>query len=374
MSFCACSDPEEDDDYDAEAYAEDLKGQGDYWFVDDDISYTARGNKRIRGCTGKTRESIWIETFNATKKNPPEIGTTRDEVSYLSDVDILASSRTQASDSKEEVSTEDTTMGYRQSEYKEMLDRSLQNSGGNRSIIRERQQACPKLRSVIKYLSSGRRHKNAARARTMDWESKSMYIDDNGILRRFQARTESKESQDETLLEDVEERSTIQETIQERQRACPELRSIIRYIEEGILPDNAVRAQKIIRESKYMFLDEDGILIRSRQHKDRMFQRIIPLAMTDELTNSYHINLGHTGFGLTYSSLRQLYDWIGMRRTVMKVVSRCDICQQRKRHSGNTQNGKIVAESCSCCGSAGSHRVNCFATKGRYLVGWPWDM
>ena len=53
---------------------------------------------------------------------------------------------------------------------------------------------------------------------------------------------------------------------------------------------------------------------------------VVPDVLKDCLLILAHDKQGHNGFKRTYSSLKQLYHWKGMKRTIQRHCTACSTC------------------------------------------------
>ena len=59
---------------------------------------------------------------------------------------------------------------------------------------------------------------------------------------------------------------------------------------------------------------------------------VIPRAITTQVLQMAHDNLGHNGTHRTYTLLKKLYYWKGLKPSVAKHIKMCYQCQRRNRH------------------------------------------
>lgn len=130
--------------------------------------------------------------------------------------------------------------------------------------------------------------------------------------------------------------------IAEQQRLCPEVSTIIKYMEQGILPDDDVEARKLIFMANEYTL-HDNILYhyytpRSRKaSKAVICQLVIPKHLRNKLLHGYHEENAHPGYHRTNLSLQRHYYWPRMYLDVQNHVASCESCQRckisSKRHT-----------------------------------------
>ena len=58
---------------------------------------------------------------------------------------------------------------------------------------------------------------------------------------------------------------------------------------------------------------------------------VIPRAITAQVLRMVYDNLGHNGTHRTYTLLKRLYYWKGLKPSVAKHIKRCYQCQRRNR-------------------------------------------
>ena len=65
---------------------------------------------------------------------------------------------------------------------------------------------------------------------------------------------------------------------------------------------------------------------------DNMYETIVlPRALTAQILKMAHDNLGHNGTHRTYTLLKRLYYWKGLKPCVTKHIQRCYQCQRRNK-------------------------------------------
>ena len=65
---------------------------------------------------------------------------------------------------------------------------------------------------------------------------------------------------------------------------------------------------------------------------DNMYETIVlPRALTAQVLKMVHDNLGHNGTHRTYTLLKRLYYWKGLKPCVTKHIQRCYQCQRRNK-------------------------------------------
>ena len=74
---------------------------------------------------------------------------------------------------------------------------------------------------------------------------------------------------------------------------------------------------------------ENDILKHHLQIGDQVFFPIVlPRILIGHVLELAHNKLGHNGMSRTYAMLKHLYEWKGMRTSIVKHVKSCDICQK----------------------------------------------
>ena len=58
---------------------------------------------------------------------------------------------------------------------------------------------------------------------------------------------------------------------------------------------------------------------------------VLPRALTAQILKMAHDNLGHNGTHRTYTLLKRLYYWKGLKPCVTKHIQRCYQCQRRNK-------------------------------------------
>ena len=97
-------------------------------------------------------------------------------------------------------------------------------------------------------------------------------------------------------------------------------KNILSQIEKG----NIVEGQ--------LYLIKDKILKRYIIDRDNTYETIVvPKALTAEILRMAHDELGHNGTHRTYTLLKRLYYWKGLKPSVEKHIKMCYQCQRRNR-------------------------------------------
>jgi transposase InsO family protein len=122
------------------------------------------------------------------------------------------------------------------------------------------------------------------------------------------------------------------------QRHDPYTRKIIAYLQTSEIPDNPKDAKLVVRESRFMHLDEDGRLFslwwsgtgKNRQTRLRL---VVPSKMRESVMERFHADKfegAHLGVEKTFSKLRLRFYWSTMRKDVENWIKGCKVCQQKK--------------------------------------------
>ena len=97
-------------------------------------------------------------------------------------------------------------------------------------------------------------------------------------------------------------------------------KNILNQIEKG----NIVEGQ--------LYLIRDNILKRYVVDGDNTYETtIIPRAITTQILQMAHDELGHNGTQRTYTLLERLYYWKGLKPSVEKHIKMCYHCQRRDK-------------------------------------------
>ena len=105
--------------------------------------------------------------------------------------------------------------------------------------------------------------------------------------------------------------------MQQKDRFCA---NILAQIEKG----NIIEGQ--------LYVIQDKLLKRYVVDGDNTFETIVlQRALTAQILKMAHDNLGHNGTHRTYTLLKRLYYWKGLKPCVMKHIQRCYQCQRRNK-------------------------------------------
>ena len=105
--------------------------------------------------------------------------------------------------------------------------------------------------------------------------------------------------------------------LQQKDRFCA---NILTQIEK----ENIIQGQLYVIQNK--------LLKRFGVDSDNMYETIVlPRALTAQILKMAHDNLGHNGTHRTYTLLKRLYYWKGLKPCVTKHIQRCYQCQRRNK-------------------------------------------
>ena len=105
--------------------------------------------------------------------------------------------------------------------------------------------------------------------------------------------------------------------LQQEDKFCA---NILAQIEKG----NIIEGQ--------LYVIQDKLLKRYVVDGNNMYETIVlPRALTAQILKMAHDNLGHNGTHRTYTLLKRLYYWKGLKPCVTKHIQRCYQCQRRNK-------------------------------------------
>ena len=82
----------------------------------------------------------------------------------------------------------------------------------------------------------------------------------------------------------------------------------------------------------HLYVIQDKLLKRYVTDGDNTYETIVlPRALTAQILKMAHDNLGHNGTHRTYTLLKRLYYWKGLKPCVTKHIQRCYQCQRRNK-------------------------------------------
>ena len=81
-----------------------------------------------------------------------------------------------------------------------------------------------------------------------------------------------------------------------------------------------------------MYRVQNKLLKRYVVDGDKTYETIVlPRALITQIFKMAHDDLGHNGTHRTYMILKRLYNWKGLKPSVMKHIQRCYHCQRRNK-------------------------------------------
>ena len=105
--------------------------------------------------------------------------------------------------------------------------------------------------------------------------------------------------------------------LQQKDKFCA---NILAQIEKG----NIIKGQ--------LYVIQDKLLKRYVVDSDNTYETIVlSRALTAQILKMAHDNLGHSGTHRTYTLLKRLYYWKGLKPCVTKNIQRCYQCQRRNK-------------------------------------------
>ncbi|CAG2246897.1 unnamed protein product [Mytilus edulis] len=131
------------------------------------------------------------------------------------------------------------------------------------------------------------------------------------------------------------------EDISSLQKKCPYFGPIIKFLENGTLPDDKKRAQAIPYETSQYELLNDTLYhffqprTKTRTSKHQLIKQVaIPEPLRNDILLSFHDQKAggsHLGVQRTYEAIKQRYFWPKMYQNVYDYVTSCQICQTVKK-------------------------------------------
>ena len=124
------------------------------------------------------------------------------------------------------------------------------------------------------------------------------------------------------------------------QRSDPKLSPLFEYIENGKLPDDDKKIQKLVTMSeRYAIVDDVLYHIHEPRNRSKtspsevVKQLVVPCSLQEQILVAYHDSLagGHNGVDRTFRSIQAKYFWDGMYSDVHNYVKTCHICQVSKK-------------------------------------------
>ena len=159
------------------------------------------------------------------------------------------------------------------------------------------------------------------------------YENESPAINVTQANVQSESSFEESVFHAV----SVIEDLAQKQRDCPDIGRLIKYMEEGELPQNAkLDGQTVYEAEDYFF--KNGMLYHKhllhnknvQQHQLVHHQIAVPMVLRTQILRNYH-NTGHVGTERLFASIRHKYYWPTLYADVRQYVKSCIDCQQAKR-------------------------------------------
>ncbi|KAL0187224.1 hypothetical protein M9458_018894, partial [Cirrhinus mrigala] len=124
-----------------------------------------------------------------------------------------------------------------------------------------------------------------------------------------------------------------EEELRECQRADPELKKVIKYLESGRKPEGKVEPAEIalwLREwNRFEF--KNGVLFRRKQDRGSViYQLALPVELRGKALRSLHHDMGHLGIERTLDLARARFYWPRMAMDVEEKIRTCERCVKRK--------------------------------------------
>lgn len=118
--------------------------------------------------------------------------------------------------------------------------------------------------------------------------------------------------------------------LQRSQKADPDCKAFIEFLELGKLPDEEALIRHVIAEHQ-KFIIKNGTLLRMNE-KHQPDRVVLPKAMMSEILEAYHAELfsAHLGYRKTLEKLKVHYYWRNMASDTYKYCQECLSCAGRK--------------------------------------------
>lgn len=132
----------------------------------------------------------------------------------------------------------------------------------------------------------------------------------------------------------------------QKQHSDPELKDLMNYIENGILPDSQKLARDVlVKHSDYALIN--GMLFHSRHAKSKRaktfnkYQLVVPRSMVQDILYMHHDSplAAHGGIQDTLDKIKEHYFFQKMSPIVSDYVKSCQQCQKRKISRMPTKSG-----------------------------------
>lgn len=123
----------------------------------------------------------------------------------------------------------------------------------------------------------------------------------------------------------------------QKQHGNPDLADLIKYLENGTLPDSQKSARDILlKQSDYALID--GMLFHSRIAKSKhaksqtSYQLVVPQDMIIDILHRYHDSplAAHGGIQNRLDKIKEHYFFPKMSQIISNYVKSCQYCQKRK--------------------------------------------
>ena len=97
-------------------------------------------------------------------------------------------------------------------------------------------------------------------------------------------------------------------------------KNIFNHIKKGNIPEGQ------------LYIVRDNILKRYVLERNNTYETtVIPRALTGQILRMAHDELGHNDTHRTYTMLKRLYYWKGLKPSVVKHIKTCYQCQRRNK-------------------------------------------
>ena len=108
---------------------------------------------------------------------------------------------------------------------------------------------------------------------------------------------------------------------------------ILQKIQEDAFCKNILnQIEKVNITNGQLYLVKDKILKRYVLEGDNTYETtVVPRALTVQILRMAHDELGHNGTHQTYTLLKRLYYWKGLKPSVEKHIKMCYLCQRRNK-------------------------------------------
>jgi hypothetical protein len=130
-----------------------------------------------------------------------------------------------------------------------------------------------------------------------------------------------------------------EEALRTAQRGDWQLGTIIRFLEQGIIPESAEGKSLVTRYAKRCFLRDRILWIRiQRPEKGDHAVKCIPTGMRKQIATRMHEDWygGHAGVQKTKERILLYYFWPNIDADVDQVIKTCERCQKRRKEDRHT--------------------------------------